>query len=68
MEPNTATLFPDESPDLREEVKTLLPNGAAWLETQNFLFEGRKPSQLLGTPEEFRVRNLIRAIKHGFVS
>jgi hypothetical protein len=68
MESNSAKLFPDENPDLREEVKTLLPNGAAWMETQNFLFEGRKPSQLLGTSEEFRVRNLIRAIKHGFVS
>jgi hypothetical protein len=68
MESSSAKLFPDENPDLREEVKTLLPNGAAWMETQNFLFEGRKPSQLLGTPEEFRVRNLIRAIKHGFIS
>ena len=68
MESSSANLFPDENPDLREEVKTLLPNGAAWMETQNFLFEGRKPSQLLGTPEEFRVRNLIRAIKHGFIS
>jgi len=68
MESSSAELFPDENPDLREEVKTLLPNGAAWIETQNFLFEGRKPSQLLGTPEEFRVRNLIRAIKHGFIS
>jgi hypothetical protein len=68
MESSSANLFPDENPDLREEIKTLLPNGAAWMETQNFLFEGRKPSQLLGTPEEFRVRNLIRAIKHGFIS
>ncbi len=68
METQAVKLLPNENPDLREEVKTLLPNGAAWLETQNFLFDGRKPNDLIGTPEEFRVRDVIRAVKHGFIS
>lgn len=68
MEPDTIKLFPGENPDLGEEVKTLLPNGVAWLDTPNFLFEGRKPRALIGSPEEFRLRNAIRAIKHGFIS
>ena len=65
---SAAQLFPNENPDLREEVKSVLPNGAAWLDTQNFLFEGRKPADLIGTPEEFRVRDVLRAVKHGFIS
>ncbi|HLX37536.1 MAG TPA: MbcA/ParS/Xre antitoxin family protein [Candidatus Binataceae bacterium] len=68
MSTSAAHLFPNENPDLREEVKTVLPNGAAWLDTQNFLFGGRKPADLIGTPEEYRVRDLLRAVKHGFVS
>jgi len=56
------------STDLREEAKTLLPNGTAWLDTQNFFFSGRKPVDLIGTPEEFRVRDLLQAVKHGFIS
>ena len=68
MEPHTIKLFPNENPDLREEAKTVLPNGVAWLDTPNFLFEGRKPRELIGSPEEFRVRDVIRALKHGFVS
>jgi|HubBroStandDraft_3_1064219.scaffolds.fasta_scaffold1143767_1 hypothetical protein len=65
---SAAKLFPNENPDLREEAKTVLPNGAAWLDTPNFLFEGRKPADLIGTAEEFRVRDLVRAVMHGFVS
>lgn len=61
-------LLPNENTDLRQEAKTLLPNGAAWLDTQNFLFEGRRPADLIGTSEEFRVRDLLRAVKHGFIS
>jgi hypothetical protein len=68
METQAVKLSPAENSDLREEVKTLLPNGAAWLDTQNFLFEGRKPTDLIGTPEEFRVRDVLQAVKHGFIS
>ena len=68
MEPHTIELFPGENPDLGEEVKTLVPNGVAWLDTPNFLFEGRKPRALIGSQEEFRLRDGVRAIKHRFVS
>ena len=61
-------LLSSEDADLRHEAQTLLPNAEAWLNTQNFLFEGRKPADLIGMPEEFRVRDLLRALKHGFIS
>jgi len=62
------SLFPGESPDLRDEAKGIIPDSEAWLDRPNLLLEGRKPSQLIGTTEESRVRNLIRALKHGFMS
>jgi len=62
------SLFPGENPDLKEDVKGVIPNSEAWLDSPNLFFQGRKPAQLIGTKEEYRVRDLIRALKHGFIS
>jgi hypothetical protein len=61
-------LFPGENADIREEVKTVIRNYAQWLNTPNTLFAGRKPKDLIGTEDEYQLRNAIRAIKHGVFS
>lgn len=38
-----------------------------WLHTPNEALGGESPINLIGTPEEQRLRDLIRAIKHGMV-
>ncbi|WP_027515689.1 antitoxin Xre/MbcA/ParS toxin-binding domain-containing protein [Bradyrhizobium sp. WSM1417] len=56
-EPDT-TLLDDENPDIRKEiVKTI---GEDWLHTKNILFNNRKPEELIGTPEEIRLRDIVR--------
>ena len=58
-------LLPDESPDILEDLATVLADPDAWLDTPNSLF-GVRPRDLLGTPRGVQlVRNMIRSIKHG---
>lgn len=61
-------LFADEKDNIREEVESVLVNADWWLYTPNTFFEGRTPDDLIGTSEEYRVRDVIRAIKHGMTS
>jgi hypothetical protein len=68
MDSNRYALLPGENVDLRAEIKALLHNADAWLHAPNYLLGGREPDQLIGTKEEIQVRNLVRAVKHGFIS
>ena len=61
-------LFEGEMADLKDEVRTIMDNADAWLNTPNDQFAGKRPIDLIGGPEEYRLRNLIRAVKHGMVS
>ena len=61
-------LFPDELPDLREEVKRIFDDPDLWLDTPNSRTRGEKPRDLIGTENEWIVRDLIRRIKHGIPS
>ena len=63
-----STLFDDEMDDLKNEVGTILDDPDSWLNTPNDWFAGKKPIDLIGTKEEQRLRDLIRAIKHGMVA
>jgi pimeloyl-ACP methyl ester carboxylesterase len=63
-----STLFDDEVDDLKNEVGTILADPDSWLNTPNDRFAGKKPINLIGTKEEQRLRDLIRAIKHGMVA
>jgi uncharacterized protein (DUF2384 family) len=58
-------LFPDEHSDIRQELAQVVKDPDTWLDTQNDQLGGRKPADLVGTPEEHLVRELIRAAKHG---
>ena len=60
-------LLPWEHEDIREDVRELLSNADAWLETENVAFTGRKPKDLIGTPDERLLRNMLRAAISGNV-
>jgi antitoxin Xre/MbcA/ParS-like protein len=54
-------LLPGENPDIRVDVHRLLQNADEWLETPNSNFGGRAPIELIGTNEEFLVRETLRS-------
>jgi uncharacterized protein (DUF2384 family) len=66
--PKTAPpLFADESADLTHEVAQIVADPDVWLHTPHAHLGGETPITLIGTPEEYRLRDLLRAIKHGMV-
>jgi uncharacterized protein (DUF2384 family) len=65
MHKAASTLFADESADLTHEVVRIVADPEVWLHTPHTHLGGKRPIQLLGTPEEQRLRDLLRAIKHG---
>jgi hypothetical protein len=56
--PDTS-LLPGESKDLSEDVLKVV--GEEWLLAKNLYLGNRAPNELIGTPEEFRVRNMLRS-------
>ena len=68
MHKAASTLFADEIADLKQEVARIVADPEVWLHTPNAHLGGESPITLIGTPEEQRLRDLIRAIKHGMVS
>jgi len=59
-------ILPDENPDLRRE--NLNTIGEEWLFAKNLWLEGRAPDELIGTSEEFKVRDLLRSIRAAALS
>lgn len=58
---------PDRLPEeLREEVAEVTDDPEGWMRTPNPQFEGRRPVDLLGTPDEPRILRVIRAAQQGF--
>jgi DNA-binding transcriptional ArsR family regulator len=55
-------------PALLKDVGGLMDDPEAWFRTPNVVFEGRRPIELLGTPDEARLRNRILAAKLGMFS
>lgn len=53
---------------LKREVCDLLENGEAWLETPNTLLRGRKPNEVIGTPDEPLVRAMLLAAVYGGIA
>jgi hypothetical protein len=62
------TLLEDESPDILEDLKPLIPELEEWLDTPNVFLGGEKPRDLIGTDREEQIRDLLRGIKHGISS
>ena len=55
-------------PALLDEIDGLVDDPLLWFTTPNEVFEGRQPIELLGTPEEPRLRNRILMAKLGMFS
>ena len=53
-------LLPDESPHLREEIARTI--GEEWLSTKNVWLEGKTPEELIGTADEYKVRDIFRSV------
>jgi hypothetical protein len=61
-------LLPDETPDLREEVKRLVADPDLWLDTPHELLGGWTPNEVIVQGDPQRVRDLLRAIKYGVMA
>jgi energy-coupling factor transporter ATP-binding protein EcfA2 len=53
-------------PEMLKDVGGLIEDPERWFRTPNVIFELRAPIELLGTPEESRIRERIEAAKLGF--
>jgi uncharacterized protein (DUF2384 family) len=51
--------------EIRELARDILQHPDAWFEAPNPNFGGRKPQDLLGTPEEDNVYNALNAARWG---
>jgi hypothetical protein len=60
------SLLPGEDVDLRAEILRTL--GEEWLYAENIWLGGRIPSELIGTPDEFQVRDVLRSIRFSGIS
>ncbi len=57
-------LLPRENSDIKVDVHRLLRNGDEWLQTPNGNFGERAPIELIGTEDEYLVRETLRAAVH----
>ncbi len=55
-------------PSIEAMVRELVAEPDRWLDTENDQLGGEKPRNLLGTPKEPVLRNLLEAIKYGSFS
>ena len=55
-------------PSIEALVRELVAEPDRWLDTENDQLGGEKPRNLLGTPKEPVLRNLLEAIKYGSFS
>lgn len=61
-------LLPDEDSDIREEVKKVIQEPDRWLQSPSSILGGLAPAELIGTPDEMLLRELVRSLKHGVIS
>jgi Protein of unknown function (DUF2384) len=61
-------LLEDESPNIIDDVRKVIPNSEAWLDSPNCWFGGEKPRDLIGTEMEWEVRDLLRGIRDGITT
>lgn len=62
------TRDPDETADLEKLMDEVVPDSQTWKQTPNPLLGGRRPIDLLNSPQEQVLRDMLRAAKHGMVS
>ena len=55
-------------PSVKELARELIDQAEKWLDTENDQLGGEKPKNLIGTPQEPILRNLLEAIRYGTFS
>ena len=59
---------PDETIDLGKLIDEVVPDPETWKQTPNPVLGGRRPIDLLHSPQEQVLRDMLRAAKHGMAS
>lgn len=67
-QPRTHPADPDETRDIHDLIQEVVPDAKTWSDTENPHFNWRKPIDLIGTPDEPLLRNMLRAAKNGMFS
>jgi hypothetical protein len=57
----------EETDDLTREVDKIVDNPDRWLRTPNDEFGGEAPGNLIGSPHQNLLRDLIQRVKHGML-
>ena len=57
-------LLPGENPDIRAEFRLLLSNADEWMATPNTILMGKAPNDLVGTPDEQKLRDIVRGVRY----
>jgi antitoxin Xre/MbcA/ParS-like protein len=65
MQQQTTDTAPDTRSDLLKDIEDIFADPETWLNMPNLRLAGRKPIDLIGTPDEELVRNITESIKHG---
>jgi len=54
-------LLAGEHPDITTDIRARIDNADQWLVTPNAALGGRTPKELIGTPYEVFIRDILRA-------
>lgn len=65
---NAAKLLEGESPEILTDIYKTIPEAEQWLNTPNDYFGSKAPRELIGTPNEWQLRFMLRRIWYGCYS
>ena len=68
IQPAQAVSDPDETVDLEGLIQEVVPDPEHWKHAPNPVLGGERPIDLLHTPKESILRDMLRAAKQGMVS
>lgn len=57
--------YPVLSPELDKLLTAVVDNPEIWMSTPSIQFGGRRPGELVGTEEEFKIFDILRAVEQG---
>lgn len=58
----------DETADIDQLIAEVVPDADTWKQTPNAVLGGKRPIDLIRTPQEQVLRDMLRAAKHGMMS
>lgn len=67
-QPTPAQDDPDETTDIETLIREVVPEPDEWKRTPNPSLGGLRPEELVHSPQEQELRDLLRAAKHGVFS